>query len=89
MTLASKKRVSLLFVGDFVVLLVSLWLTLLVRYASAPTAVMLYQHFAAFLPLLLIWVLVFFISGLYEKQKVIFKKLFRSLSFVPSSSIPV
>ena len=73
MTLASKKRTSLLFVGDFVVLVVSLWIALFVRYAAAPNAVTLYDHFAAFLPLLLIWILVFFISGLYEKHTVIFK----------------
>ena len=73
MTLASSKRTSLLFVGDFVVLIVSLWITLFVRYAAAPSAETLYDHFTAFLPLLLIWILVFFISGLYEKQTVIFK----------------
>lgn len=73
MTIASRKRTSLLFVGDFVVLLVSLWITLFVRYAAAPSAQTLYNHFTAFLPLLLIWILVFFISGLYEKHTVIFK----------------
>jgi exopolysaccharide biosynthesis polyprenyl glycosylphosphotransferase len=73
MTLASKKRMSLLFIGDFLVLALSLWITLFVRYAAAPSAQTLYDHFTAFLPLLLIWILVFFISGLYEKHTVIFK----------------
>ncbi len=73
MTIASKKRVGLLFAGDFIVLLISLWITLFVRYAAAPRAETLLAHFTAFLPLLLIWILVFFISGLYEKYTVIFK----------------
>ncbi len=86
MTIASKKRTSLLFVGDFLVLLLSLWITLFVRSAVVPSASFFFANLTAFVPLLLVWILVFFISGLYEKHRVIFKDeipltLFRSQLF--------
>ncbi len=92
MTIASPKRTSLLFVGDFLVLLISLWITLFVRSASAPPAQFFYLNFIAFVPLLIIWTLVFFISGLYDKQTVIFRDeipftLFRAQLFNAGLSV--
>lgn len=73
MTIASKKRTSLLFVGDFLVLLLSLWVAIFVRSAVVPSVSFFFANLSAFLPLLVVWILVFFISGLYEKHRVIFK----------------
>lgn len=73
MTIASRRRSILLFLTDFIVLVISLWLTLFIRSVSYPDVEIFYSHLMAFLPLLLVWILVFFISGLYEKHTVIFK----------------
>lgn len=68
-----KHASTLLFLGDIVVFSLALWLTLLVRYLELPGESLLTEHFAAFLPLFAIWVLVFYINGLYGKRVVLFK----------------
>lgn len=64
---------ALLFLGDALVFIFSLWLTLLVRYAEAPNQELLTEHFLAFSVLFVIWLLVFYMAGLYGKR-VIFAK---------------
>ena len=70
----------LVFIGDIFVLIVSLWLTLFIRYRELPKKDIFFQHLDAFVFLFLIWVLVFFIAGLYEKRMLIIKrKLFSNI----------
>jgi len=68
MALASKKDALILFVGDISIFLVSVWLALYFRYFEVPDQTLLFAHLVPFGMLSLIWILVFFIAGLYEKQ---------------------
>lgn len=58
----------LLFLGDLLVFFVALWVTLLVRYLDIPSRELFNIHFVPFFILSLVWVVVFFIAGLYDKH---------------------
>jgi len=73
MTIFNKKEALILFVGDIALFYFALWLTLLVRYGAVPTGQILSLHLAPFSILFAVWVLVFFIAGLYEKHTLILK----------------
>src|ERR1700722_3191902 len=73
MSIVSKKAPVLLFAGDFTVFVISLWIALFVRYAHLPSGQLFLQHFVAFVPLFIAWILVFFVAGLYEKHAVLLK----------------
>lgn len=73
MTFGGRTIPALLFLGDALVFGFSLWLTLLVRYAEAPSSELLSEHFVAFTPLFVIWLLIFYMAGLYGKR-VVFAK---------------
>jgi len=68
------RELLVLILGDASVFIFSLYLTLLVRYFSFPTAERLMIHLGPFLLLSLIWILVFYIAGLYGKHTVFLKK---------------
>jgi len=61
--------------GDVVVFLVSLWLTLLVRYVALPSGDLLGDHLGPFLLLTSVWLLIFYMAGLYDKHTVFLKSL--------------
>ena len=61
--------------GDIVVFMVSLWLTLLVRYVAIPSTELLLNHFGPFLLLSSLWLLIFYMAGLYDKHTVFLKSL--------------
>lgn len=69
----------LLFVGDIVVLYVSLWLSLALRSWALPAASVWQTHVVPFTFLTIAWVLVFFIAGLYEKHTTILRKRLPSI----------
>ncbi|HYD92936.1 MAG TPA: sugar transferase [Candidatus Paceibacterota bacterium] len=73
MTFGSRYRTTLLFLGDVVIFFSSLWLTLLVRYATVPDETLFNTHIEAFAPLFFLWLLVFYMSGLYGKRIILFK----------------
>ncbi len=80
MTPGRRNAPTILFIGDLVVFVLSLWLTLLVRYLDVPDTETLATHFKAFAPLFVGWVLVFYMAGLYGKRVVLFKnRLFGAL----------
>jgi lipopolysaccharide/colanic/teichoic acid biosynthesis glycosyltransferase len=54
--------------GDFVVFLSALVLTLFVRYQEIPAEAVVYEHLQPFFLLFFIWILVFLITGLYDKH---------------------
>ncbi|HVX90189.1 MAG TPA: sugar transferase [Candidatus Paceibacterota bacterium] len=74
MTTGSRRASVLLFVGDLLVFVFSLWLTLLVRYGQIPSRVLLNAHAGPFAFLFIVWLLVFYMGGLYEKRAVLFKR---------------
>ncbi len=81
MTIAGKKETFALFLGDIFLLYFSLWLTLLLRYWEFPSQKVWDIHFEPFTFIIGVWVLVFFISGLYEKHTLILKSRLPSTVF--------
>ena len=71
----------ILFVGDLIVFYISLWVTLYLRYGAPPTSELWHLHALPFTFLFVVWVLVFFIFGLYEKHTTILKKRLPSIIF--------
>jgi len=74
MTFGGTKAAAYLFAGDITVFVASLWFMLLVRYGEVPTRELLYMHISSFVFLFGVWVLVFYMAGLYGKRVALFKK---------------
>lgn len=72
------RELSILIIGDIVMFNVALWATLFLRYFQFPTAERLENHIPPFLIFSLVWIVVFFISGLYDKHTNLLKKLLLS-----------
>lgn len=62
------RELFILVVGDIIVFNVALWLTLLVRYFEFPTMDRLDAHIPPFLTFTAVWLVIFFILGLYDKH---------------------
>jgi exopolysaccharide biosynthesis polyprenyl glycosylphosphotransferase len=73
MTTFNKKDPIILFVGDALIFFVSLYAVLFIRYQHIPNGELLQDHLVPFSILFLVWILVFFIAGLYERRTVILK----------------
>ncbi len=67
------RELAILILGDILVFFVALWATLFLRYLSWPNMELLHAHFGPFLLLSGIWLLVFYVGGLYDKHTVILK----------------
>ncbi|MFH1326328.1 MAG: sugar transferase [Candidatus Falkowbacteria bacterium] len=63
-----KIKYIILFLGDIAILYLSLWLTLLIRYQEMVTPDKWQQHFLPFTIIFAVWLLIFYISGLYSLQ---------------------
>jgi len=74
MTITPKTESLLLFVGDIIIFVFALWVTLIVRYFEVPQSTLFYNHLVPFSFLFIVWVLVFFIAGLYGKHTLLFKR---------------
>ncbi len=74
MNIIRRKEILALFVGDFVVFFISLYFTLTLRFNELPSGTTLSTHLAPFSVLFVSWVLISFISGLYEKHTLNLKK---------------
>ena len=81
MGISRKKETSVLFIGDIFLLYVALWISLATRYWDIPTYYTWQLHFWPFTLLIAVWILVFFISGLYEKHTLILKSRLPSTIF--------
>lgn len=81
MNISSRKEPFILLFGDIVSFVVALWLALFLRYGELPSKTIISDHAAPFAILFLIWLLVFFIAGLYEKQTVMLKSRLPSVIF--------
>ncbi|MHB8651670.1 MAG: exopolysaccharide biosynthesis polyprenyl glycosylphosphotransferase [Minisyncoccota bacterium] len=77
-TLNSKEPI-ILFLGDVALFYLSLWLALLIRYVAVPSSSLLVQHMGPFSFIFVIWVLVFFIAGLYEQHTLFFQSKLSSI----------
>ena len=69
------RELLILLLGDGVVFISALWLTLLVRYLAWPSTDLLADHLGPFLILSCVWLFIFYIGGLYDKHTVVLKSL--------------
>lgn len=67
------RELFILIAGDVLCFSLALWLTLLVRYLEWPNPEVLDAHFGPFLFLSSLWLLIFYIAGLYDKHTVFLK----------------
>ena len=73
MSILNKKEPLVLLLGDLISFLVALWATLLIRTLETPSRELFLTHLAPFGLLFAVWIVVFYIAGLYEKHTVILK----------------
>lgn len=81
MSISRRKETAILFFGDIILLYISLWIALAVRYSKVPSSEILSLHFSPFSIIILVWIAIFFISGLYEKHTLILKSRLPSTIF--------
>lgn len=74
MKIINKKEPFILWLGDILVFVFSLWLALTLRFWQIPKIAYFIEHLLPFSFIFLIWIAVFFIAGLYEKHTLVFKK---------------
>src|SRR3989338_3644855 len=79
MIIRQKKERAMLFIGDIIFFITTLWLTLFLRYFEIPNITVFYSHLIPFSFLFIVWIIVFFIAGLYDKHTVIFKRRLPSI----------
>ncbi|MBI4066028.1 sugar transferase [Candidatus Kaiserbacteria bacterium] len=63
-----RRETAILLIGDFLILIASLWIALLIRNLSIPHFGYFEANLIPFLPMFFISLAVFYIAGLYEKQ---------------------
>ncbi len=68
MSLLPRRDYALLLLGDLFVFVLSLWLTLWVRYFDAPSWFDFTLHLFPFSLLFAVWLIVFFLAGLYDRH---------------------
>jgi lipopolysaccharide/colanic/teichoic acid biosynthesis glycosyltransferase len=68
MTLVPKREYVVLLLGDIIVFAVALWATLLLRNLSIPSVELFRIHVVPFSLLFVVWILVFFLAGLYGRH---------------------
>ena len=73
MSFQLKSEAILLLIGDIVIFYVSLLLMLFVRYGTLSMDDVYQSHITPFCILFAVWIVVFFIAGLYEKHTVILR----------------
>jgi lipopolysaccharide/colanic/teichoic acid biosynthesis glycosyltransferase len=78
MQTALRPRTFILFAGDLFFFIFALWVSLYLRAFDVPSRELFLQHLAPFSLLFVVWVVVFFIAGLYESRSIILAR--RALS---------
>lgn len=69
------RELLILLAGDIVCFVLSLYITLLLRYFSIPGGDLFADHLGPFLILSGVWLFIFYIAGLYDKHTVFLKGL--------------
>lgn len=70
---------AVLFLGDVLFLYFSLWVTLFVRRFELPSGGAVEAHIPPFTILFVLWIIVFYIAGLYDKHTTFLKKRIPSI----------
>ena len=68
MAIISRVKNFMLIIGDIATLYLSLYLALLIRYREVPAQSVWQLHFWPFSVTFAIWITVFYIAGLYNRQ---------------------
>lgn len=79
MTLVPKREYAILLAGDVIVFVLSLWLTIVVRYLSFPSYEFFQLHLVPFSFLFAVWIFVFFLAGLYSRHTRVFRQHLASI----------
>ncbi len=74
MTFGGKKASLLLFAGDIFVFVFSLWVSLSLRAVELPSYSLFIKHLVPFSALFALWILIFYMSGLYGKRVILFSR---------------
>ena len=67
------RELFILIAGDIFFFVAALWLTLTVRYLAIPDYQLFAVHVGPFLTISAVWIFVFYIAGLYDKQTIFLK----------------
>lgn len=81
MSFLSRKEAIILFLGDIFFFVFSLWTALYLRFGEIPSVDKFTVHIIPFSILFLVWVVVYFIAGLYEKHTLILKSKLPNIIF--------
>jgi exopolysaccharide biosynthesis polyprenyl glycosylphosphotransferase len=81
MTAFNRRYPLILFVGDVCIFFISLWISLILRYKGLPSLDLWAAHILPFSILFVVWFLVFYIAGLYEKWAVILRSRLATIIF--------
>jgi exopolysaccharide biosynthesis polyprenyl glycosylphosphotransferase len=76
-----KKEPLLLLGGDVFFFLISLWISLVLRNLSFPSAALFRTHLEPFSLLFIAWIVVFYIAGLYDKHTTILQSRLPGILF--------
>jgi exopolysaccharide biosynthesis polyprenyl glycosylphosphotransferase len=74
MGISHRTEAIFLFVGDVLLLYVSLFFSLFLRYGSTLETQTVLEHLLPFSILIALWLVAFFIAGLYERHTLLFQK---------------
>jgi lipopolysaccharide/colanic/teichoic acid biosynthesis glycosyltransferase len=72
-SIASSRRIIFLILGDLIGYVFSLILTLTIRYEALPSRGLFYDHISSFAILFVIFLLISFSAGLYDKQSIVLR----------------
>ncbi|MBI2476453.1 MAG: sugar transferase [Candidatus Taylorbacteria bacterium] len=81
MSILNRKESMVLGLGDILIFLFALWLMLVLRYGAALDRGIFYAHLAPFSLLVVVWLAVFFIAGLYEKHTLLLRSRLPTIVF--------
>jgi exopolysaccharide biosynthesis polyprenyl glycosylphosphotransferase len=79
MRVINTKEPVILLIADLLILCASLWITLLIRYQNLPSPELWNTLFAPFAIIFAIWIIIFYLAGLYEKHTAILKNKLPSI----------
>jgi len=79
MSFLNRKEPLILLLGDIGSFVLALWLSLFIRNLEVPSQDLFLIHLLPFGLLFVVWIFVFYISGLYEKHTTILKSRLPSI----------
>ncbi len=81
MSTSKYKEPLLLLTGDLIVLIASLWLSLFFRSFEFPGSSLFFEHLAPFGVLFVLWGIVYYIAGLYDKHILVLRSQLLGILF--------